>query len=155
MHKGVPPTVQENRFMPITEAEQVLLDAVSLDAPWALVETFATMPRWRPEDVNRAVDVLVSRLRGLGLPVDVHEPEIFLSIPYSASVTAGGVTHRAKPPSSSLSVPGGRTGPLVALKANPKALRCGGPARKTLPPPAGPPGACRRQPSCGCGAPAQ
>ena len=109
--------------MPITEAEHRLLDAVSLDLPWALVETFATLPRWRPEDVNRAVDVLVGRLEGAGVPVTVHQPEIFLSIPYSASVSAGGVTCRAKPPSSSLSVPGGRTGRLVALKANPKALR--------------------------------
>ena len=76
--------------MPVTEAEQTLLDAVSLDVPWVLVETFATLPRWRPEDVNRAVDVLVGRLHGLGVPVEVHEPEIFLSIPYSASVMAGG-----------------------------------------------------------------
>ena len=109
--------------MPISDAEQRLLDAVSLDVPWALVESFATMPRWRPEDVNRAVDVLTGRLDALGVPVMVHQPEIFLSIPFSASVTAGGVTCRAKPPSSALSVPGGRTGKLVTLKANPKALR--------------------------------
>ncbi|HEY0419568.1 MAG TPA: M28 family peptidase, partial [Acetobacteraceae bacterium] len=109
--------------MPISDSEQRFLDAVSLDAPWALVERFATMPRWRPEDVNRGVDELVLRLRDLGVPVEVHQPEIYLSIPYSASVSAGGTTFRAKPPSSSLSVPGGRTGRLVTLKANPKALR--------------------------------
>lgn len=109
--------------MPITEAERVFVDEVSLDMPWALVETFSTMPRWRPEDVNRGVDTLVQRLRGAGIPVEVHEPEIYLSIPYAASVSAGGVTYRAKPPSSSLPVPGGRTGKLVRLQANPKALR--------------------------------
>ena len=109
--------------MPITEAERVFVDEVSLDMPWALVESFATMPRWRPEDVNRGVDTLVQRLRGAGIPVEVHEPEIYLSIPYAASVSAGGVTYRAKPPSSSLPVPGGRTGKLVRLQANPKALR--------------------------------
>ena len=109
--------------MPISEAEQVFVDEVSLDMPWALVETFSTMPRWRPEDVNRGVDTLVQRLRGAGIPVEVHEPEIYLSIPYAASVSAGGVTYRAKPPSSSLPVPGGRTGRLVRLQANPKALR--------------------------------
>ena len=109
--------------MPITEAERFLLDQVSLDLPWALVETFSVTPRWRPEDVNRAMDILVGRLRDAGVPVEVHQPEIYLSIPYSASVMAGGVTCRAKPPSSSLSVPGGRTAKLVALKANPKALR--------------------------------
>ena len=41
-----------------------LINEVSLDMPWALVESFATMPRWRPEDVNRGVDTLVQRLRG-------------------------------------------------------------------------------------------
>jgi len=109
--------------MPITEAERRFLDEVSLDLPWALVEQFATMPRWRPEDVNHGADALVSRLRHIGVPVEVHEPEICLSIPYSASVTAGGITYRAKPPSASLSVPDGRTARLVALQANPRALR--------------------------------
>ena len=57
------------------------------------------------------------------MPVEVHRPEIYLSIPQSASVSAGGATFRAKPPSSSLSVPEGRAGKLVRLDANPKALR--------------------------------
>ncbi|MBV8839710.1 MAG: M28 family peptidase [Alphaproteobacteria bacterium] len=81
------------------------------------------MPRWRPEDVNRGADVIAERLRALGVPVEVHEPEIYLSIPLSASVKAGGKAFRAKPPSSSLSVPAGRTARLVKLEANPKALR--------------------------------
>ena len=109
--------------MAISATEQRFLDDISLDAPWGLVEAFSVMPRWRPEDVNRGADAIVDRLKAAGVPVDVHEPEIYLSIPYSASVTAGGVTYRAKPPSSAMSVPGGRTGKLIMLKANPKALR--------------------------------
>ena len=109
--------------MPLTSEEHSILDTVSLDTPWALVERFATMPRWRPEDVNAAVDELVTRLRSLGIPVEVHAPEIYLSIPLSASVEANGRMIRAKPPSSSLSVPGGVTAPLATLRANPKALR--------------------------------
>ncbi|MDP3316123.1 MAG: hypothetical protein Q8M47_08650, partial [Devosia sp.] len=109
--------------MPITDSEARFLDEISLDLPWSLVETFAGMPRWRPEDVNRGMDTLIARLREHGIPVEVHSPEIYLSIPYAASVSAGGVTYRAKPPSSSLPVPGGRTGKLVKLQANPKALR--------------------------------
>lgn len=109
--------------MAISATEQRFLDDISLDVPWGLVEAFSTMPRWRPEDVNRGADAIVERLRAAGVPVEVHEPEIYLSIPYSASVTAGGVTYRAKPPSSALSVPGGRSGRLIMLKANPKALR--------------------------------
>ena len=109
--------------MTIIADEQRILADVSLDLPWELVETFSTMHRWRPEDVNRAADVLVERLRAAGVPVEVHTPEIYLSIPISASVTAGGVTYRAKPPSSALSVPAGISGRLVTLNANPKALR--------------------------------
>lgn len=109
--------------MAITAAERRFIDDLSLDLPWALVETFATTPRWQPEDVNRGADILVARLREAGVPVEVHAPEIFLSVPQSASVSAGGVTYRAKPPSSALSMPGGQTGRLVTLAANPKALR--------------------------------
>ncbi len=109
--------------MPMSEAERRFVDEVTIDLPWGLVEHFSGMPRWRPEDVNRGMDALVERLRGEGIPVEVHQPEIYLSIPYAASVSAGGITYRAKPPSSALPVPGGRTGKLVKLTANPKALR--------------------------------
>ncbi len=109
--------------MAISETERRFIDAVNLDVPWDLVTTFSGMPRWRPEDVNRGMDEVITRLRAAGVPVEVHEPEIYLSIPYSASVSAGGVTYRAKPPSNCPPVPGGRTGKLVTLKANPKALR--------------------------------
>jgi len=109
--------------MSITADEQRFLDAITLDAPWDLVTTFAGMHRWRPDDVNTACDVIVDRLRKHGVPVEVHAPEICLSVPHDASVTAGGVKYRAKPPSSALSVPEGRTAPLVMLNANPKALR--------------------------------
>ena len=104
--------------MSITAAEQRLLDDISLDMPWALVETFATMHRWMPEDVNKAADVIAARLRQAGIPVDVHAPEIYLSIPLSASVTAENVEYRAKPPSSSMPSPQGVSGKLVTLKAN-------------------------------------
>ena len=109
--------------MATSEAEQRFLDAVTLDLPWRLVEAFARQPRWRPEDVNIGAEILTGMLRDAGVPVEVHRPEIYLSIPHSASVSADGATYRAKPPSSSLPVPGGRTGRLVALEANPKALR--------------------------------
>ena len=109
--------------MPINDDERRFIDACSIDAPWALVEQFSTMPRWRPDDVNAAADVIAARLRGFGVPVEVHEPELYLSIPLSASVTCGGATFRAKPPSSCPAVPGGLTAPVVVLHANPKALR--------------------------------
>ena len=78
-----------SRTMPITESEARFLDQISLDLPWSLVETFAGMPRWQPEDVNRGMDTLIARLREHGIPVEVHSPEIYLSIPYAASVRSG------------------------------------------------------------------
>jgi N-acetylated-alpha-linked acidic dipeptidase len=104
-------------------SEQVFLSDVSIAVPWALIERFATMPRWRPEDVNRAADHLAERLRALGVPVEVHAPEVWLSIPHDASVEAGGESFRAKPPSSSLSVPDGVSGELVYLGADLANLR--------------------------------
>jgi len=109
--------------MPLSDTERRLLDQVSLDLPWGLVESFATMPRWMPDDVNRAADVIAQRMRGAGVPIEVYEPEICLSVPLHAEVRVGGRTIRAKPPSSALNVPQGRTAPLVKLRANPHALR--------------------------------
>jgi N-acetylated-alpha-linked acidic dipeptidase len=109
--------------MPINDLERRFLDRISLDTPWALVETFSTMPRWMPDDVNAAADVIGARLTALGIPFEMHQPEICLSVPLSASVSAGGHSFRAKPPSSALPVPEGRTAKLVRLQANPKALR--------------------------------
>ena len=103
--------------------EQTLLDSLSLDAPWSLVEAFAELPRWRPEDVNASAEVIADRLKALGVPVEMHRPNVFLSVPISASVEAAGETHRAKPPSMSISAPDGISGELVYLGANVKNLR--------------------------------
>jgi N-acetylated-alpha-linked acidic dipeptidase len=105
------------------EAEARMLASLSLEAPWALIEAFARHPRWEPEAVNAAADMIAERLVRLGVPVTVHAPEIYLSIPLDASVEAEGERFRAKPPSMSVSVPEGLSGELVYLPANPKALR--------------------------------
>ena len=107
----------------MTPLERRILAEISLDAPWALIEDYARMPRWRPEDVNAGVDHLVKALRRLKVPVKVLEPEIYLSIPIDASVSVGNVKFRAKPPSMSVSVPGGIEAPLIHLKSNPHAMR--------------------------------
>jgi Zn-dependent M28 family amino/carboxypeptidase len=100
-----------------------LLDACNLDAPWELVEAFSRVHRTMPEEVNAGGRMIADRLEKLGIPVTVHAPDLYLAIPLSASVEAEGVVHRAKPPTSSLPVPEGRTAPLVYVRANPKALR--------------------------------
>ncbi len=109
--------------MAISDAERQILEDIPLDDAWALVETFSTMHRWDPEDVNRGADVIIERARTLGLPVEVHEAEIFLSVPHEASVTIGDQEFRAKPPSLSLPVPEGRTAKALYIKANAENLR--------------------------------
>ncbi len=93
----------------------VIRDDVSLDAPWTLVESFAGQPREKPEDVNRGADMIAGALSALGIPVTVYEPRIFLSLPISASVTAGGKTFAAKPPAFCASCPDGVTGQLIFM----------------------------------------
>ena len=93
-----------------------VLDDVTIDAPWELTEKFATFPRWKPEDVNASCDMLTERLRRHGVPVTVHEPELYLSIPYEASVKALGRTIRAKPPAYSTTT-AGTEGELVYVPA--------------------------------------
>ena len=99
----------------MNDAEKAVLDAVSIDAPWALVETFSTFKREHPDDVNRGMDEVTERLRAAGVEVTVHEPDLYLSLPGEARVTAGGQTFRAKPPAYSTSAPEGLTGALVYI----------------------------------------
>lgn len=103
--------------------ESRILEQAALDAPWKLVETFSGMPRWRPEDVNRAGKLIAERLEALGIPVTVHEPDIYLSVPLDASVEIDGTRHRAKPPSSSASRPDGVTAPLEYAPSQKASLR--------------------------------
>lgn len=99
------------------DLERSLLADVSLDEPWALIEQFAGIVREHPRDVNRAADVLAGRLRALDVPVTVHEPELYLSLPKSARVEAKGVTFRAKPPSYSADARDGVAATLVYVPA--------------------------------------
>ena len=94
-----------------------ILAEVTLDAPWALVERFSTFPRWKPEDVNASCDIMVEALKSWGVPVTVHEPEIYLSVPYDARVKAGGRTIRAKPPAYAIDCRQGVTAPIVHVPA--------------------------------------
>ncbi len=90
---------------------------ISIDAPWSLIEAFATQPREKPEDGNRGAEMIADRLRGFGAPVTVYEPELYLSLPISAAVTADGATYAAKPPAFSVSAPDGIEAPLLYVPA--------------------------------------
>lgn len=85
----------------MNETEKQVLEQISLDHAWSLIEEFSTMVREHPTDVNRAADVIASRLEGLSVPVEVHDARLFLSLPKPSSVSAGGREFRAKAPSMS------------------------------------------------------
>ena len=60
----------------MTDLERRELADIDLNVPWSLVETFSGMVREHPRDVDAAIDVLVERLQGFGIPVTVHEPDL-------------------------------------------------------------------------------
>ncbi|MFN8571107.1 MAG: M28 family peptidase [Gemmatimonadaceae bacterium] len=101
----------------LTDAQNAAIASISLDAPWSLIERFTTLRREHPTDVKTAADEIVGRLRQHGVPVEVHEPTIFLSLPGKASITAGGVTYRAKPMAMSVAHPDGLSAPLAYVPA--------------------------------------
>jgi hypothetical protein len=86
---------------------------VNLDAPWSLVAHFSTFPRWKPEDVAEAAKDIARRLQAVGVPCELLDANLYLSIPYDASVTANGVTYAAKPLAYAKSIPEGLIGELV------------------------------------------
>ncbi len=101
----------------LSAPQQAAVDSVSLVEPWSLIERFTTLRREHPTDVGTAADEIVARLQRLGVPVEVHTPSLFLSLPGKASVTAGSATYRAKPMAMSVAFPKGVTAPLAYVPA--------------------------------------
>jgi hypothetical protein len=93
------------------------LEDISLEEPWSLIERFTTLRREHPDDVRTACEEIVARLRRHGVPVEVHDPEVFLSLPGRASVSSGGLTVRAKPMAMSAALPNGLEAPLAYVPA--------------------------------------
>lgn len=101
----------------MTTAATAMLPAVLAELPWDLVLTFSKMPRWKPADVARSAQEIVGRLQAHDVPVTVHEPSLYLSIPYRAEVRSTAGTFEAKPPAYSIDQRGGREAELVYVPA--------------------------------------
>ena len=97
----------------MTELEKQILDQITLDHAWSLIERFSTMVREHPDDVNAAAQVIVERLEALGVPVTVYDADLYLSLPKPSYVEAGGRRYEAKAPSMSAIAFDGVTAPLV------------------------------------------
>jgi hypothetical protein len=77
--------------------------AIELDEPRALLERFVTLVRESgTPDEEAAARYIVARLQALGVPVTLHAPDLYISIPERAALTiigsAGAKSMRARPP---------------------------------------------------------
>lgn len=90
-----------------SELEAKIVGSVSLEAPWEIVENFSKIIRLSgSKEERKAIELLQSRLNEWGIPNTLHEPDAFISIPLSASVSLvgdNGKTFRAKTPAMSIS----------------------------------------------------
>ena len=70
--------------------ERAARETISLDETRRLLDRFATLTRESgTADERAAADYLVGRLKALGIPVTVLEPELFLSVPRRSEVRLG------------------------------------------------------------------
>jgi hypothetical protein len=75
----------------LTDLERSVVDAVSTDEPWALLEEFSELERVSgTEDEKRAAEYLTDRLAEFGVDHERHDPELYVSQPHDASVTVHG-----------------------------------------------------------------
>ena len=100
---------------------ETLLSDVSFDVGWSLIERFAILVRESgTADERAAAHFIVSRLKSEGIPFNLYEPDLYLSIPRGASVDIDGASLTAKPPSFSASTkPKGLSAPPIHIPAIP------------------------------------
>lgn len=123
--------------------EAAAREAIRLDESKALLDTFIHLVRESgTEDERKAAAYIVGRLQALGIPVTVHEPELYISNPIRAelAITAGDATRtlHARPPAMGRStgdaavageicyVPSKYAGGTMSLFDLPDAARGGG-----------------------------
>ncbi|MCY3573806.1 MAG: M28 family peptidase [Chloroflexi bacterium] len=88
------------------DLEAALLEALTPDEPWSLLERFTSLVRESSSaDEREAFDYIAGRLEALGIPHEMHMPELFLSVPVRASLAVGSQSYRAKTPAFSISTP--------------------------------------------------
>ncbi len=88
---------------------------------WSLIERFAILVRESGStDERAAAHFIVTKLKNEGVPVDVFEPDLYLSIPKGAGVEAGDDRFEGKAPSFSASTGAkGLVGTPVHVPAEP------------------------------------
>ncbi len=86
----------------ISAVEDQFLQDIALDVPWRLIERFSSLVRESgSEEEREAAWYIAEQLDELGVSYEVYDPDIYLSVPISASLVYEGKTVRAKPPAFS------------------------------------------------------
>lgn len=101
--------------------ERLALDDVAVDDGWKLIERFSELVRESGSEAEwEGANHIASELSRLGVPHEVLEPDLYLSLPRAAAVEIGGHRFTAKPPAFSGSTPpDGLEGELVYVPAEP------------------------------------
>lgn len=95
-----PSDMSESEVKPV----ESLLSDVSFDLGWSLLDRYSILVRESgTPDERAAANFVVTRIKSLEIRHEVHEPDLYLSVPMGASVKAGGMRFDAKPPSFSAS----------------------------------------------------
>ena len=101
------------------DLEEALLDALSPEAPWSLIEHFANQNWIREsgsEDERKSAQYISDQLSRFGVEHTVHTPELFLSVPVRSRLVAGGREFHAKSPAFSANTPPeGLTGEAIFI----------------------------------------
>jgi len=97
----------------LTNTEQALISRAQVDDAWSLLEAVTAFPREHPRDVDRAVELVATRLRADGLPANVATMDLYLSLPGPARVEVAGRTLCAKVMAMSAPVPQGLTAEAI------------------------------------------
>ena len=96
--------------------DENLIAGATLDDAWPIVEAFSKIRREHPDDGNRAISLVVDRLRAHGVPVTVHEPMLYLTVPKLGYVEADGRKLHARPAPMTLAAPQGVEAPLMFVE---------------------------------------
>ena len=77
----------ENGAPDVTSVEDEIIDSVSAEEPWSVVERFAELERVSGTDDEReAAEYLADRLSTFGVEYDIFNPELYLSTPHGAGI---------------------------------------------------------------------
>ena len=73
----------------LSDVERRVVDEISTDEPWALLEEFSELERLSgTEDERRAAEYLTGRLDAFDIDHERYDPELYVSQPHDASIRA-------------------------------------------------------------------